>query len=439
MSRNVKFIYYRLSAMALRNVLRNPRHSAATLLSIALGFLAVCLFDGYLTDFMRLSNDFLVKRSMMGHVVIQKVGYIDHRLENPWAYVMTPSDQKFVAEFVAHPPRVQAVVRFLDITGMLNTGSSGRYFLGYGYDVQEGMTMRTAKWAANAEAGQPLHLADPKSIVVGGRMGEAVGCQSHSNQQGDGVTSPLTCRWPRVTLSVSTEFSQVNSMLLSIAGLVDGLYEHADKHLVVMSLQNAQRLMDTDKVSMMSVSLADPSQADAFVRTLQQESAAKGIKLQVMRSHDHPLAAPINRSLTILTTFRHLFLSILVIIAVMSVINSVVKSVNERIREIGMIRSLGYHRKHIMAMFGFEGLFLGAIACGVTLPATGLLIWATNRLALRYDAGLLASPIPFGIAVAPLSWLATSSLFIVLAAVSALFASRKASTMVIADSMRFVE
>ena len=435
------FVYRKLGAIALRNILRNPRHSIATVLAIAFGFLAVCLFDGYLRDFMRLADEFLVKRSMMGHVVIQKQGYAEYGIESPWGYVLTPKDQEFVAGYLKNAPGVRATVRFLDIVGMLHTGASGRYFIGYGYDVQEGLKMRTEQWAQNAEVGLPLHLAPPKSIVLGKRMGRAVGCENAakgSAQTAAGAEGKLDCRWPRVTLSVSTEFTQVNSMLLSISGLVDGIYENADKHLVLMSLRDAQQLMDTDKVSMITVALDDPSQAAAFASELQRQGNAQGLKIEATRSYDHPMASFISNSLKIMMTFRHLFLSILVIIAIMSVINSMVKSVNERFREIGMIRSLGYHRTHIMIMFGFEGFFIGLIACGLTLPITLALLWAVNAADLRYDAGLSASPVPFGIAPAPLTWLASCALFVMLAALSAWIASRKAANMNIADSMRFV-
>jgi putative ABC transport system permease protein len=49
------------------------------------------------------------------------------------------------------------------------------------------------------------------------------------------------------------------------------------------------------------------------------------------------------------------------LVAGVSIFNIMIMSVNERITEIGIMRSIGVLRREIMAMFVYEGLLLGAI------------------------------------------------------------------------------
>lgn len=75
---------------------------------------------------------------------------------------------------------------------------------------------------------------------------------------------PFKCQHGRVVVSATTETAQVNAIDMPIGGMVDAVFREVDKRMVHMSLADAQKLLDTDKVTMMAVLLHDETQAQSL-------------------------------------------------------------------------------------------------------------------------------------------------------------------------------
>ena len=445
-------IYGEMTLLAWRNVRRNWRHSLATILAIASGFMAVSLFDGFIDELEDRAIDGYSHRAMIGQAIFEKQGYQDSSNEDQWRYTLTAADQRFLEDFLTKDPNVLRRVRFLTITGMVTTGTSNAVFIGYGYDPIEGAAVRGPRWAWNAVAGKPLDLAPKVNQIPGALLGAGLGrlLECESTYQGppfildDGnylaAERPFACKSPRLTLSVTTESAQVNSIDVAVSGIIDSGFREADKRTVHIALTDAQRLFDTDKISLMTVELKDQSPAaiNAFINRAQQALATHGGGLEVVHWHEHRLTAVARDGLNLLYVFRNLFMAIVVTIGVMSVANTMMKAVNERIREIGTLRSLGFFRRHLMWMFAAEGFFLSLIACAIGLALTLVLTFLIGKLGIKYRAGVLSLPILLRINLSPMAWMISGIVLSVLATGTAWFCARRATRMVIADAMRHV-
>jgi putative ABC transport system permease protein len=62
-----------------------------------------------------------------------------------------------------------------------------------------------------------------------------------------------------------------------------------------------------------------------------------------------------------ITTFVSAIGGISMIVAGVSILNIMMMSVTERIKEIGIMRSIGAQRKEVMSMFLYEALILGVV------------------------------------------------------------------------------
>jgi len=129
---------------------------------------------------------------------------------------------------------------------------------------------------------------------------------------------------------------------------------------------------------------------------------------------------------------------IVVAICVMSVANTMMKSVNERIREIGTLRSLGFFKSHLVFVFSAEGMILSFIACWFGLALTLVASFAIGKIGLTYKAGILSIPIVLRVKYVPEAWLVSAFVLMILATATAWICSKRASSMVIADAMRHV-
>lgn len=446
MSASDTAIYRQMTRLAWRNVRRNWRHSMATILAIASGFMAVCLFDGFLQELSDRNYDGYSTRGMLGHVLVQKKDAQTAAFDDQWAYSIDVKTQKFLDAYLVKDPDFKRRVRFLSMAGMVTSGPNNAVFSSLAYDIKDGAAVRGERWEWNTLAGKPLHLSAVPGAVLGGSLGHLLDCNSTYKgpsfilEDGNYIAAerPFECKTPRITLSATTEAAQINAIDLPVVGLIDAGFREADKRAVNISLEDGQRLLDTDKITLMSIELKDPDHISAFVKRLKNAAKNAGFELDVMPWEEHSVAAFVQGGMQILGVFRNLFMVIVVTIGVMSVANTMMKSVNERIREVGTLRSLGFLRQHLVFMFSMEGMFLSFIACALGLIATVLVTIAIGHLGITYKAGILSIPIALKVRLTPMAWLASTVLLSLLATGTAWFCSKRASRMVIADAMRHV-
>lgn len=432
--------------MAWRNVLRNWRHSLATILAIASGFTAVSLFDGFLSEIEARNKDGYQTRGMFGDVIIQKKDAQHMLNEDFWAYTLDAKDQAFIESTIKTDPDVEVRIRMLHISGLVTSGRNNAIFLASGYDIQEGAKLRGERWSWNTTNGKPLQLFDKPAVIVGNGLGRLLDCESTYDGPNyilpDGNYSaqdrPFICKNNLLTFSATTEAAQVNAIELPVVGLYDGGFRELDLRVAQMPLSQAQRLLDTDKLTMVVVHLKPERDAWMFLKRMRTLAEAQGLSLDILHWTEHEASQYVRGGIQILHVFRNLFMGIVVAIGVMSVANTMMKAINERIREIGTLRSLGFRQKHMVRMFSLEGLFLSILACGFGLGLTLVLTLVIDNLGISYKAGLLSVPITLRLRLAPLAWISSTVVLSLLATGTAWFCSRRASRMVIADAMRHV-
>jgi putative ABC transport system permease protein len=444
-SLNLPFLA-RISAIAWRNVTRNWRHSLATILAIALGFASVCVFDGFIEDLKSRNEDGYIHRAMLGHVVLEKPDTASMSQENPWKYSISKEEQDFIDAFLAQDPAVAQKMRFLSITGLASSGEQSGFFQGLAIDLESGAEIRKPHWEWNTMAGKPVHLAPPMSLNTGVLMGRTLGCES--TYQGPSIFTPygnyiaaerpFRCEQPRVYLTVTTEAAQVNVIDLKVVGIYDAGFRETDKRSVLMSLKDAQRLFDTDKVTLYAVLLKDQEMSEEFIARIQEALKKAGLSIAVMPWIKHHTVAFIAGGLQILDVFRNLFMTVIVAIGVMAVANTMMKAVNERIREIGTLRSLGFRRSHLLLVFGFEGFYLSLVACFLGFLLTLAITFAVQMSGITFKGGILAIPINLNILYVPVAWAVSFLVLTFLATGTALYSARRAVKMGIADALRHV-
>jgi putative ABC transport system permease protein len=276
-------------------------------------------------------------------------------------------------------------------------------------------------------AGQPLQLASgQENIVIGRSLARILECdipragvKLYSAEGGYRPEArPFDCPQTQLQLSVTTPSGQLNAIDMNAVGVVDGIFKEVDTKYVMMGLPLMQRLFDTKGVTFYSVELRRDSEVPAFITNLAATSHRAGHDLRVQRWQDHPEGDLYLRTMELLSIFRNFVISIMIGITGLSVFNAFLKSVNERTREIGTLRSLGYRRRAVTALFGLEAAYLSVAGC-VTGAISGLILTRLiNAMAILYKAGILAEPVPFRLAY-DLSIYLTSAVFLIAVGVGA--------------------
>jgi putative ABC transport system permease protein len=153
---------------------------------------------------------------------------------------------------------------------------------------------------------------------------------------------------------------------------------------------------------------------------------------------EHSSSEESRRGMKVLGVYRVLVASVVVLIAAMSVLTTMAKSVSERTREIGTLRSLGFLRRHVVSLFALEAALLAAAGTAVG-AALGLAIsFLVNGAGVMSDAGLMSMPIALKIGLRPGTYLAAALFLSVLAAVAAVLPARRAAQARIPDALSHV-
>lgn len=417
-----------LSRMARRNVRRNWRHSTAAILSIATGFVAIALFEGYLDDLAARHMREFARRAMYGDVLVQRRGAssADAR-ERPFDYLLQAREQAFVDDHLAaHAAQVQTRVRFLELSGVATAGDVDAMFLGLGYDVREGAALRGGD-TRDLVAGKPLEQATPEAVLLARGLARQLDCRFADRS--------LRCPNARVQLVVTTQAGQLNAAQPQIAGIEAVMLQELDDALLYLPLTAAQGLLDTTAVSRYAIKLSEGADAERFAAALSAAAGRRGLAIEAMPWRAHDSARMLNEGLELLGAFRSFVLLIVIAVAGSSVAITMVKLVGERVREIGTLRALGFRRRHVLVIFALESLLLGLLALGVGFAATLLLTFGINLAHVQYKAGLLAESIPLTIAYAlpAYAWAGAQLLGIVLMA--ALWPARRAARLGIAGAL----
>jgi putative ABC transport system permease protein len=309
--------------------------------------------------------------------------------------------------------------------------------------VPEGAKLRRG-WKWDAVAGRPLYLAGSSAILLGSGLGRLLECQPTSDRSYLGPNGlpiaeerPLRCRRPRAQLMSRTDKGQINAVEAEIAGTFDGGQAEMDRAWIHVPLPLAQQLMATRKVSYYAVELRDKAQAVAFGKEVREAAAARGIALEAVPWEEHWVGDDWRLGMQILGAFRSLMALVVVVIAGMAVFTTMVKSVSERTREIGTLRSIGFTRRQIVTLFAVEAGLLTVIASALGLLVTLVVTHGLTAAGLTYNAGVMAEPIRLGIAYVPATYLSTAAYLAVLAGIAGLLPARRAARRPIPDALAF--
>ncbi len=125
----------------------------------------------------------------------------------------------------------------------------------------------------------------------------------------------------------------------------------------------------------------------------------------------------------------------ILVIAGAAVLTTMMKTVRERTREVGTMRSIGYLGSHLRLMFALEAAMLALLAGVIGLLASVGVIATINSMRIMYKAGLMAESIPLRVGYSAFAWLWGFAFLASVAVVAALLAARGVTRMRIATAL----
>jgi putative ABC transport system permease protein len=435
--------------IAFRNVKKNWRHSISALLSLSASFVSLVLFDGYIDDLKKMYEDSFRHRSMLGDLIIEKPEiHTKQGLAEPWKYSITEDDQKVIEYFFAlHPDFIKNRVRFVNFQGMISNGNQSAILMGRGFDVKSGEAVRGENWSWNATLGLPLHKASNLEYpaMLGQGLSKKLGCswdkahKIYSFLGGyEAIERPFDCPVTNLQVSVMTGDGQLNALDVNVSGLIDAGYRDIDDRYLVTSIETAQTLLNSKNISMMSVELKNPKQKEEFIKMFNEKFVSSRSELKIMTWVEHPIGETYVKTMDLMSVFRNFVVIVILIISTLSVVNTLIKIIKERSREIGTLRSIGFKAREVVKMFIYETFLLSVLGSLIGFLSSIVLTLILNSLHIRYKAGLLSEPVLFKINFTFYGYLNAFSILVFVSLIACLFSTRQELNKKIIDNLNHV-
>ena len=406
-----------LFKMALRNVAKNVRRSLFTALAVGAGFAAISVFSGYIHNVYAGLSEQAVHGEGLGHLTIVKRGYFENATLDPKKYLITRAELERIGEVLDAERGVELWTPRLSLSGMITNGRTSTIFLGEGMVPEEESRLRGR---FRPDRGGNLNPRSPTSIAVASDLARLLGLKIGSS----GV------------LFTTTFDGQANALDADVASIYNtGISATNDKALL-LQLDFARRLVDTDGADRIRVLLRRIQDSDAARARLENKLRATGFDIEIRTWKE--LSSFYGRVKALFDMIFVFIFFIVFVIVIMSVTNTMSMSVMERTREIGTLRALGMTRWHIVRLFSGEAVVLAVLGSALGLAITMIVAAGVNTAGLSYvppntsDEVILLVDVVYGRMAATLAGL------VMLAIAAAYLPSASASRKRIVDALGHV-
>lgn len=359
-----------LPRLALRNLLRQRRRTALTLMVVVAGFLALSLAGGFMAQTFQGLSDAAI-RGGLGHLQVMPPGAMEG--DEAQSLEKALPDGEALAARLRRDPAVAEVLPRSQFMGLLSSGAKSVAFLGTAVDpVLEPKYMAcldSLKDGAKASGGAGSRWLSPdpsaREVILGVGLAHSLGASVGS----------------LLTLMSTTRDGALNAVDVEVVGLQDlGLRELNDR-LLTVSLATANQLLDAGPArSRLSIVLKRP-----------RDTAAEQTRIQALLPETSVKPwfelASFYRQVKLLYYAIFGFMGlVLFLVVLLATANTLLMSVMERVREFGVLRAMGLQPGQLLVLLQWEGAFLGLMGSALGLAATLLLRAGLNALHIQMPA-----------------------------------------------------
>ena len=350
--------------LALRNIGRNKRRTFFTLLILLSGLTAINLFQGYQTDTLSSLADGAVYGEALGHLVVLPRGGLERRLIAEADAVLSGEDLQRIEDALTEVPDVAFVAPRLLINGLITNGQVSLVF--YGLGMEPALYQRLRERFSFRGQGSQLTPDEPN----GGMVAEQLAAILDLSLIDD------------VTLFSTTLKGRINAIDMDVIGIYDTGSAATNDKYIVTPIDVARSLYRFDGAHEVAVVLAEGSDPARAASVIESAIREQGLDVEV---RDWESMSAFFRGVRELYGMIFGFIALVVmVVALMSVLNTMTMVVLERVREIGILRALGMRPGAVQRLFVVEGILIGLIAAACAVVLTLVIGAGINAAEITY-------------------------------------------------------
>jgi ABC-type lipoprotein release transport system permease subunit len=337
-----------LLKMAFRDLGRNRRRSLFSALAVAVGLTILILMASVIDGEMGSSIQGAILLET-GHIQVRAANYDQNKSSLKWEDLVLNPDQ--IASQIGALPQVKAATPRLFASGFITSGNQSAGARIYGIDPA---SAANDPYRLGIISGSFLSADDSGGLLIGKPIAEKLHVKAGDN----------------VSLSVNTANGDVAEQTFGIRGIYSTNTNSFDSATIFLPLAKAQTITQTQNhSSTVFVLLKDTADTDKVA------SALKVSNLKILTWKDlNPLILDFE---TLANSYISILYLIILAIAASVIINTLIMSVYERTREIGILSAIGMRGGRIMWLFLAESalLAIGGVLMGIVLGMLAVYIF----------------------------------------------------------------
>jgi ABC-type lipoprotein release transport system permease subunit len=348
---------FQLFKMAFRDLGRNKRRTILSALAVAVGMGLLLLMSGVLVgEFQGALRNTI--QLFSGHLQIRGLNYDENKISLKWEDLIE-NPQGLADTVTAQYPQIVDATPRLVASGIVTSGENSRGVQVIGFDPE---AQANQVYRQGLIEGDFLAADDREGILIGQPLADKLGLAV--NEQ--------------INLLVNTSNGDIVEQMFTIRGIYTTNTFGYDESTVFLPLAKAQTITGAeDRASLIFIMLKDREQADSVAAALQSPNYTvvtwRDMNAMIVQVEDFANA------------YMTIFYLIVLGITATVVSNTLVMSVFERTREIGILAAIGMKGRRILAQFLTEAVLIATLGVIGGLILGGALAAYFGRFGLPLD------------------------------------------------------
>ncbi len=353
-----------LPKIAFRNILRNKRRTFFSAITIAGGLLVLIFMDSVMVGMNRAGIDNLIDLTTSS-VKLNTKEYYEHKKSLPLKYGIKKLSE--IKDFLQNESNAKGITPRTKFLGELSNYSESIPVQG---TVIAPQTDKQVFTISENIIGKYFSRNSQNEIIMGKTLARDLNVET-----GD-----------YITLYARTKYDTHNADEFEIIGLLNTSDPNINKNSVIITYTAGNNLLDLNNlITEINISFERTSQYEKLVskvNVLKEKLEKHFPHLYVMTFLD--MGASFLEIAKQKKVFGFVFIIVILIIAAVGIFNSVLMSVYERVREIGILLAHGLSRFEITFLFMWEGLIIGFLgsSLGILLGMILNYFLVTNGMAI---------------------------------------------------------
>jgi len=411
--------------MAILNLMRYKRRTLLTALLITVGILTVILFSGLAGSFKEMMIG-QITDSNLAQMQIHKKGYVSSIDSMPLNLNLSPEEYKTIEKILQDNPYMEAYAPRIKLSTMLSNYSETTNIRLNAVDPEKETMVCpdvTNRMIFKNNVVKKIFVK-PGEIIIPKNLAKGMKLKAGSP----------------VVIVAQNKDGSINGLNFTVAAIIESVLGPQGKEGYI-HINDARTLLRMEKPEVTEIAIRiknfnrlNAVYADLSSSLLKFKNKKGG---PIFEIHTWEKLSPFVNIAKMIDMMTISMKFIMIAIVLISILNVMIMSVYERIREIGTMIAIGTSPGKIMGLFLSEGFFLGLISglAGNIIGIAG--IYLLNIFKIRFSFGqmdnLLLSP---AININELFWL--TAIVLVVSVFATLQPAYKASKMEPVDALRHV-